>query len=356
MASSQCHTIVVKEQSVSFNHCNRKLVWSASLHVDLPEINKIITIEDPLALQDHLQYRQHLGENLVDELYQDEIGASFSSEIDQHGQSLLGELKLGDTKFDRPTINVRVHGRPGATSEQNTIYKLHWEQLEREEVWSEHYIGPPDTLRVTVRRVESDEDEIRDDASDDIGSGDPGPKASANVIGDVESGQVVHTTEATINILLVVARKLPTTPDKEYDDVEAWPVVEAICDVKRKYRGQGIRQLHFELCRPGTFEALTTYLDMSSRNGHRFHIVHFDVHGSVDPETRLVAVDGIITCGFITNSEMSIVPLHYGSITIDPSIFLPTQTLLQTLIAFSNHELQRMLLFSYENTTYAVQS
>ena len=169
--------------------------------------------------------------------------------------NLSSQLNLEKSLHHRH-IHIDIHERekPSPSSRPATIHWLPWELLESSDLW------PVDGAQITVRRIVS---------PIDLGSHGVKP---------VSSWSMNDSRQPSINILVVIARRLSTRHDGQYEDLDPFVALNAILRVQQELEHAGI-MLNVAVARPGSFEDLVAYLG-DHGNGY-FHMIHFDVHGEV---------------------------------------------------------------------------
>ena len=147
---------------------------------------------------------------------------------------------------------------------KSTIHQLHWELLEHPDTLGE---GGP---RILIRRSL------------------PVIEQATKSLHRVTTWSNNESGVQSINILLVIARDL-TFNSAKYNDISPWTAYDVLSGVKRHLaaRNSPIR-INVEIVRPGTLKAFQSHLATSEeKHGQAyFHIVHFDLHGSVKKDNK----------------------------------------------------------------------
>ncbi|KAF2793252.1 hypothetical protein K505DRAFT_375472 [Melanomma pulvis-pyrius CBS 109.77] len=162
------------------------------------------------------------------------------------------------------TVSLEILDEFHEPQARSTIHQLHWELLEHPDVLGK---GSP---RILVRRS--------------LPVAEPALKTLHHVTTWFNTDIGVND----INMLLVVARNLTANP-ATYNDISPWIAFDVLAGVKRHLASQGSPiRLNIQIVRPGTLKAFQTHLANSEEKygeGY-FHIVHFDLHGSVKKDNR----------------------------------------------------------------------
>jgi hypothetical protein len=142
----------------------------------------------------------------------------------------------------------------------DNIYQLHWELLESPDLWERK------NVTVQIRRSVQPVEHYRE-----------GPM-------DIKLWQPTPEAPPSFNILLVVARD--TTDNNELDPTFASKILSDLQQTSRILDCS--TRINLEIVRPGTVDALEEHLKRSRliRGDEYFHLVHFDLHGTIDAKKR----------------------------------------------------------------------
>jgi hypothetical protein len=217
---------------------------------------------DPFDVKDEANCQWYFDDFISKNPFQLDRAATVEEGLKAYTKSLFEQLGLDSiadilqqSSATRKILRINISDVEPTTADhvQQSVHTLHWELLEDPELWQ------ASNCTVVLRRLVLHR------------------PSSAFSIRRIHSwSQQQHT----LNVLLVVARKLDiTTPEAE-------PLAyRSIRDVRRNLEKRGSSfQLNVQVVRPGTFKAFTTHLDNATENQGRgyFHIVHFDLHGEVN--------------------------------------------------------------------------
>ena len=178
--------------------------------------------------------------------------------IQAYGETLLAQLEIKMGLLERRATDVQVyvveHYATQAAAYSDTlgpgIHCLAWELLE-----TLQFEKLPQ-LSIRVTRVV------------DFPLRNPLRRISPQTLAAAQ-----EDPNATIKILLVIARDFNRADRDPEPDLAQWPLM----NVQKKLRSR----LLLEVVRPGSFEELADHLRLRSSQGVDFHLVHFDLHGRV---------------------------------------------------------------------------
>ena len=250
------HKFVVFEASAA---PKTERAWRLNIQLDGKLLKQDQLIRDPFFNEEHERISYYL-ECLLAQKDDPKHQASLDSDLlDSCRRSLFtnlfSQLNL-EKSLHHPHIHIDIHERekPSPSSQPATIHWLPWELLESSDLW------PVDGAQITVRRIVSPIDLI------------------LHGVKPVSSWSMNDNRQPSINILVVIARRLSTRHDGQYEDLDPFVALNAILKVEKELKHAGIR-LNVAVVRPGSFEELVAYL---GDHGHGyFHMIHFDVHGEV---------------------------------------------------------------------------
>jgi hypothetical protein len=142
----------------------------------------------------------------------------------------------------------------------NNIHQLHWELLENPDLWERK------NVTVHIRRSVQPIEHHRE-----------GPMG-------IKLWQPTPEAPPSFNILLVVARD--TTDNNELDPTFATNILSGLQKTSQIHDSS--TRINLEIVRPGTVDALEEHLKRSRliRGDGYFHLLHFDLHGTVDAKKR----------------------------------------------------------------------
>ena len=186
--------------------------------------------------------------------------AEASTIVDRYKTNLFGQLDLPlSLPKTRIRIDVRERRNQASAPQTDTIHRLQWELLEDPHHW--HNFNPC----ITVRRI--------------VTPADTSPELKR---------VCSWSTSDSINILLVVARRLENDQGREHHGVIPSSALSAIQNAQKQLNTRrSSPRIKLEIVRPGTYQALQGHLEKSTREiGHGyFHMVHLDLHGLVKNHT-----------------------------------------------------------------------
>ncbi len=235
-----------------------KQIWTFNLHLNGELTHKNRPLFDPLSEQ----LRSYLERLPAQEQDEQDNALLTAAWINDYRTKLFAQLNLGRQVLHRRIeIDVRESQTIPLAPRTDTIHCFQWEQLEVPQQW------PTDDSYVTVRRIVA-----------------PVPHHATVNIPKVSSWSIAETRNSTINVLLVIARDISTDADDQYEDVKPSITLLALLRVRQQLKSMRCpQQLHIEVVRPGSYEALEWYLQRTRETkGHGyFHVAHFDMHGLV---------------------------------------------------------------------------
>lgn len=289
MASPPSSKLSITEVGSSQRTPEGKQIWAFNLYLngELTHENRLLL--DPIFEHGHSQLRSYLEEPPA-QGHAEQDNARLTAEcINDYRTKLFAQLNLGRQVLHR-RIEIDVH-EPYAiplAPRTDTIHCFLWEQLEVPQQW------PIDDSYVTVRRIVA-----------------PVPQYATTNIKKVSSWSIAGTRKSTINVLLVIARDIPTDGDEQYKDVSPSITLLALIGVHQKLKLMKCsQQLHIEVMRPGSYEALERHLQRTreTKGYGYFHVAHFDVHGLVrDRQANLYfADDEPLERGLVEKSAVSV--------------------------------------------------
>lgn len=179
--------------------------------------------------------------------------------IQAYGEELFDQLQLDPDSFTLGSAECQVyvidHHQSGASGPD--IHCLAWELLELVDV-----PGHPG-MRLRVTRIS------------DSATHPPRPYRILQPLAVVQADPGL-----TFRILLVIARdfsRIGAERDPE-PDLAQWPLMSLLKKSKNR--------LQLEIVRPGSVEELREHLRLRDRQGVRFHLVHFDLHGRITEDSH----------------------------------------------------------------------
>ena len=191
-------------------------------------------IRNPFSNKDESRLAWYLEKYWLEDPFAVTQASEAGASIERYGQQLYEELeeslKACGVDVSSKNVGITVSG----FGEDHSIHRLHWEALEH----------PSLGKSISVQRVFN---------------GKAGRERGAR----------------TANLLFITSRLLEDDETDDFIDhrIMLAPLIELISKLPADYG------FHFDVVRPGTFEALGRFLDAKD---HGFYdIVHFDVHGRV---------------------------------------------------------------------------
>lgn len=234
-------------------------------------LHKSLPLLEPFSSAEQADLRWYLEQYASQEPFNSDKARQVASSINTYAKSLHDQLKLGGTfrKHD-PLVDedhmltIDVCERYAEDHDASlSLQSLHWELLEQLDLWSGFF------SKVTVRRISPPR----------LHTGDPARTSSIQNAG-------------TLNALIVIARNTEINPTA-YQDVRPFAALDVLLRTRETLlQRPGAPQLHVEVVRPGTFDALKTHLKTSrDKYGAGFyHLIHLDMHGRV-AKRRLASGD-----------------------------------------------------------------
>ncbi|KAE8454230.1 hypothetical protein EG329_005155 [Mollisiaceae sp. DMI_Dod_QoI] len=248
---------------------SRRRQWNVRIKLKdtIPYLNPLEHfIKDPFESErDRKEVAQYLDKTLERDLEETSAQETWQK-IDKYRKTLFNSLRLVSGYLKRlEGFNVEIQIRQLAPAEEDlSFHSIHWEHLEDINLWTSscwpRRTGP---ASVTVRRMVQ---EIRQTS--------PAHRRTSEL--------VPNKKIEIFNVLLVVARKhLYNTIKVDYFNPTS--VQSALLLSKEALESRGSYQrIRLEVVRPGSFEELESHLKRRHENGdHPFHVVHFDMHGTV---------------------------------------------------------------------------
>ncbi|KAK0392065.1 hypothetical protein NLU13_1563 [Sarocladium strictum] len=250
-------------------HQTNRRQWDVTIRVNNLEETQA-TIIDPFTEGEYLTiFENYLRDSdrpkwsphrLTTEAQNDEYEFPRAEEdIQAYAMALLDGLDLNASCFSSAATECQMyiiqhHRTESSRSATNTpdIHCLAWELLEQIEI-----PGLPN-LRLRVTRIS------------DFATPVHRPYRILQPLSTVQAD-----TSKIFKILLVVARDFSRTgPERDPEpDLAQWPLMS----VQKKLRSR----LLLEVVRPGSVEELRVHLQSRERQGIRFNLVHFDLHGRI---------------------------------------------------------------------------
>jgi hypothetical protein len=225
-------------------------------------------IKDPFTLDDYDHCRKYLEPWQQNQPYSLDEAKRMSKRFEDYQQNLFQQLNLKPHQLWASRIDIDVFEAGDSTPLPHTINRVHWELMEDPKLWCK-----PEA-KVIVRRMVSSE-------AEDL--------TAINNTARIYSWTVKEMSIPSFSILLVVARRLFGGPNYEHNDVNPSLAQMAILEVSEKLKELSLPyRVRLEIVRPGSFEAFKRHLHKkcSGKNQGYFHVVHFDVHGCINPRAK----------------------------------------------------------------------
>lgn len=260
MAAADCHKLSIVGTGSSYKDKEGRQAWKADIFLDDKPIHRDHEIYDPCSEEEHVAIIEHLEQLLPREYDFRSTATKVSTIIDTYRTKLFAQLDLG-LLLPKTRIQIEVcdGGDQVQAPQTHTLHRLQWELLE-----DPHHWNTPDPY-VTLRR-----------------------KVAPAVAGPNLERVCSWSTSDSINILLVVARRLDLDASRGNEGVIRSSALPAIQKTQRRLNTrQGSPRINLERVRSGTYQALQTHLEKTTREkgpGY-FHMVHFDLHGRVNKHT-----------------------------------------------------------------------
>jgi hypothetical protein len=211
---------------------------------------KDIQLNPPASAEEEELLRWYLEEYAINDPFNSLQARAARHLIRSYSQSLVQNLDLGSIlPADGDNDHIVLEVFESAQSSPS-VHSIHWEFLERVELWPD--LAPKS---VCVTRV------VLKDAQDTA--------RFAN--------SEVRIQEQPVTILVVSSR-----PQSD-DDIPHRIVSQKILDVKRRLPESRRQEVHVKIVRPGTFDAFVDAL--KDLNKDHFNLVHFDMHGERENES-----------------------------------------------------------------------
>jgi hypothetical protein len=245
--------------------------WVVEVVKDGTTVRHGVPVRDPLSPDQRSTCRWYLEQYVEYLPFSVDRAKEAELLLESYSEDLLRQLSLREVLAadfnDAPSnlnsvlLSIEVcHGSNEGGCSVDTIHGLFWELLEDPELWCHP------RLAVVVERSVSSPHSDRPSQTSRL---DCWKQADGTL---------------TLNVLVVVARKLTQTPSMN-DDISPFLATDALIKVQKILADtRSPIQINLEIVRPGTFASFVNHLEgaraIHGKHGY-FHVVHFDMHGSI---------------------------------------------------------------------------
>lgn len=245
--------------------------WAVDVVKDGTIVQYGVPIRDPLSPDQRSTCRWYLEQYVESLPFSVDRAEEAEFLLESYPEDLLRQLSLREVlasdlkdapfNLDSVLLSIEVcHGSDEGGCSVDTIHRLFWELLEDPALWCHP------RLAVVVERSVSSPHSNRPSQTDRL---DCWKQPDGTL---------------TLNVLVVVARKLTQSPSM-YDDISPFLATDALIKVQKMLADTNSPiQIRLEIVRPGTFASFVSHLERArtihGKHGY-FHVVHFDMHGKI---------------------------------------------------------------------------
>ena len=245
--------------------------WAVDVVKDDTIVQHGVPVRDPLSPDQRSTCRWYLEKYVECLPFSVDRAEEAELLLESYPEDLLRQLSLREVlasdledapfNLDSVLLSIEVcHGSGEGGCSVDTIHQLFWELLEDPALWCHP------RLAVVVERSVSSSHTDQPSQTDRL---DCWKQPDGTF---------------TLNVLVVVARKLTQTPSM-YDDISPFLATDALIKVQKMLaETRSPIQLKLEIVRPGTFASFVSHLERArtihGKHGY-FHVVHFDMHGGI---------------------------------------------------------------------------
>ena len=261
MALSQRHKLSIIEVNSIQPTPDGKQARLVELNLDGEVKHEGYIITDPFSAEDYAKLTEYLRVLVQNEPDLQDRVVALETLVKGYRKELHSQVNLNEQCHKRVEIDVHESHSTSPTTHVDTIHSFQWEQLEEPQQWQ------LPNLHVTVRRIVA-----------------PGNHNTKSALKKVSSWSIKGSTESSINVLLLIARNLPIDPRDQYYDIDPSIALLALISARERLKAnRSTHQLHIEVVRPGSYEALEQHLERAKviQGSGYFHMVHLDCHGQV---------------------------------------------------------------------------
>jgi hypothetical protein len=262
--ASSCCACENAKTSLTSTDPDHVRTWHADISiVERPGSAREVHIDDPFAISEYKTcFERYLTYSEENDLHRDTIqAANVKDEIDRLGAKIKGyaELLLEalnlDVGSETTCCLIYIIASDDSETPVDDIHCLAWELLES--------VCPPNQPNCKIRVTR-----ITEDYRSENGLESPVSRA-------IQPAPTRLTRRrARFRVLLVIARNLVRLNPRDADPhLAQFPLM----NIQKRLGGQ----LLLEVVRPGSVEELKVHLMTRRGQGVRFHLVHFDLHGSI---------------------------------------------------------------------------
>jgi len=247
---------------------NKRRQWNVEIQLQGSNLTALKHfIKDPFESErDRKLVAQYLDKTL-ETRFEETSAQEACQKIDAYRKILFDSLRLQPEYLKSLRgFKVEIQVRQLKPAEEDfSFHSIHWEHLEDINLWAHpswlRWAGP---ISVAVQRIVQD-----------IPPSPPIRRTTSELVPYNKKIEI-------FNVLLVVARKHLYDKAK-VDYFNPTSVQNALLLSKEALESRGSYQrIHLEVVRPGSLKELGDHLEKRQRNGgHPFHVVHFDMHGTV---------------------------------------------------------------------------
>ncbi len=264
--------ITIYAKSNLAQQMNERLAWPVDILIGETTVVQDYKLNDPLTSAEKEECRWYLEKFVSEAPYSTARAQKAAKTLKSYAEALqqdlnlLGHITDTDCSLSNQgrTLVIEIKEDPlnGKTS-LNSIHQLHWELLEERNLWSQNII------KVQVRR----------------GITGPPPKPSTDITPTISACE----QDKCFNVLLVIARD--TSRGRQKPEIDPNCASAILTAVQRSVNAaRRSVKINLEIVRPGTLDSLEQHLARAENRHHPgyFHLVHFDLHGSVSKKRKAV--------------------------------------------------------------------
>ncbi|CZR50175.1 uncharacterized protein PAC_00047 [Phialocephala subalpina] len=274
--------------------------WAVDVVKDGTIVQRGVPVRDPLSPDQRSTCRWYLEQYVGCLPFSVDRAEEAELLLESYPEDLLRQLSLRDvlapdfndapSNLDSVLLSIEVcHGSDEGGCSVDTIHRLFWELLEDPELWCHP------RLAVVVERSVLSPHSDRPSQTDRL---DCWKQPDGTL---------------TLNVLVVVARKITQTPSM-YDDTSPFLATDALIKVQKMLADtRSPIQIRLEIVRPGTFASFINHLERArtihGKHGY-FHVVHFDMHGEIRTRKGRLNKYGFLSFSDPNSDGTTLVPGH----------------------------------------------